>query len=150
MPPKRFTFEVNRTSRADAATLFKLVSDGARWSDWAKPVVPSSAWVTEGDPAPGGVGAIRKLGVGPVGVQEQTTAYEQDRLHAYALLTPGPVNNYRAEVRFTPRAEGGTDVRWSGSFDERIPGTGKLAQRAFNGLISQLATKLVSAAERRS
>ncbi|MGH3951486.1 MAG: SRPBCC family protein, partial [Pseudonocardiaceae bacterium] len=68
----------------------------------------------------------------------------------YKLLTPGPVNNYRAEVRLTPRADGGTDVRWSGTFDERIPGTGKIAQRALNGAISQLATKLVRAAERRS
>lgn len=150
MSSKTFSFEINRTSNADAATLFQLVSDGARWSDWAKPVVPSSEWVTEGDPAPGGVGAIRKLGLGPLGVKEQTTAYEQDRLHAYALLTPGPVNNYRGEVRLTPRQEGGTDIRWTGRFEERIPGTGKFAKRALNGLISQLATKLVSAAERRS
>lgn len=150
MPAKKFTFEVNRSSAADAATLFRLVSDGARWSDWAKPVIPASSWVTEGDPAPGGVGAIRKLGAGPLGVKEQTTAYEQNRLHAYALLTPGPVNNYRAEVRLTPRAEGGTDIRWTGAFEEKIPGTGKIAQKAFTGLISKIADKLVSAAEKSS
>ncbi|MGH3516500.1 MAG: SRPBCC family protein [Haloechinothrix sp.] len=150
MSTKTFSFEVNRTSSAEAATLFKLVSDGANWSEWAKPVVPSSEWVTQGEPAPGGVGAIRKLGVGRLGIKEQTTAYEQDRLHAYELLTPGPVRNYRAEVRLTPRAEGGTDIRWSGKFDERIPGTGKIAQRALSGVITQLITKLIKAAERTS
>ncbi|MPY79926.1 MAG: SRPBCC family protein [Actinophytocola sp.] len=149
MPAESFTFEVTRTSNADAATLFALVSDGARWSEWAKPLVASSSLVTSGADAPNGVGSVRKLGAGPVGVKEETTAYEQDRLHAYKLLTPGPVNNYRAEVRLEPRAGGGTQLTWRGTFDERILGTGKLAERGLAKFIGAVADKAIQAAERK-
>lgn len=148
MSGKTFTFQVNRTSSAPAGELFALVSDGSRWSEWAKPLVPNSTWAKHGDPAPAGVGAIRKLGVGKFGVKEETTAHEQDRLHAYRLITPGPVKDYHAEVRFTPRQDGGTDLVWTGTATERIPGTAKLAERTLHKLIDQLASKLVKAAER--
>ncbi|GAA5129025.1 SRPBCC family protein [Haloechinothrix salitolerans] len=149
MPAESFTFEVSRTSDADAATLFALVSDGARWSEWAKPLIASSSLVKPGADAPNGVGSIRKLGAGPVGVKEETTAYEQDRLHAYKLLTPGPVSNYRAEVRLEPRAGGGTNLTWHGTFDEKIPGTGKFARRGLAKFIGAVADKAIKAAERR-
>ncbi len=149
MPAETFTFEITRTSNADPAALFAVVSDGARWSEWAKPLVASSALVKPGTDAPNGVGSVRKLGAGPVGVKEETTAYEQDRLHAYKLVTPGPVNNYRAEVRLEPRAGGGTQLTWRGTFDERIPGTGKFAQRGLAKFIGAVADKAIKAAERR-
>jgi len=144
-----FSFEITRTSSADAATLFALVSDGARWSEWAKPLIASSSLVKPGADAPNGVGSVRKLGAGPVGVKEETTAYEQDRRHAYKLLTPGPVDNYQAEVRLAPRAGGGTELSWRGSFNEKIPGTGKYAQRGLEKLIGAVADKAIKAAERK-
>ena len=145
---KSFTFEVTRSSKADAGTLFGLVADGARWPEWAKPLVPSGAMVAKGSPDPLGVGAVRKLGAGRVGVREETTAHEPGRLHAYKLITPGPVKNYHAEVHFTPRQDGGTDLRWTGTFEERIPGIGKPTSVALGKLIGSLATKLVQRAER--
>jgi hypothetical protein len=148
MQGKTFSFQVHRESRAAAAKLFRLVSDGGRWSDWAKPLVPHSSWVIEGDPAPGGVGAIRKLGLGPLGVTEQTVAYEQDRLHAYSLLTPAPMKDYQGEVLLTPKAEGGTTITWRGTFDERVPGTGKVLEKGLGTFIGKLADQLVKAAER--
>lgn len=39
----QFSFEVNRTSTAPAATLFRLETDGARRSEWAG-FIPYSAW----------------------------------------------------------------------------------------------------------
>lgn len=148
MSANSFSFAVERSSNASAERLFALVSDGSRWPEWTGTLVPSGSMVVKGDPAPAGVGAVRKLGVGPVGVKEQTTAYEQDRLHAYKLLTPGPVRNYHAQVRLTPRPDGGTDLHWSGSFDEGVRGTGKVMQRVMSKMIGTLATKLVRAAER--
>jgi len=74
MSGREFSFEVNRTSSAPAATLFRLVADGANWSKWAKPIVLQSSWARQGDPAPGGVGAVRKVGMWPLLVQEETVA----------------------------------------------------------------------------
>lgn len=148
MSANSFSFAVERSSKAGAEKLFALVSDGSRWPEWAGKLVGSGSMIAKGDPTPAGIGAVRKLGVGPVGVKEKTTAYEQDRLHAYTLLTPGPIKNYHAQVRLTPRADGGTDLTWAGSFDEAIPGTGKVVQRVMSKLIGTFATKLVRAAER--
>ncbi len=108
MSGRTFSFEVTRTSTAPAATLFRLVTDGANWSKWAKPIVVHSSWARQGDPAPGGIGAVRKVGLWPVLVQEETVEYEQDRRHAYKLVgPPTPAKDYSARwsSRRTRRAE---------------------------------------------
>ena len=149
MSGRTFTFEVNKTTSAPVATVFRLVADGGNWSSWAKPIVVSSSWVRQGDPAPGGVGAIRKLGMWPVFVQEETVEYEQDRRHVYKLVGPRqPVNDYRGEVVLTPTASGGTEILWSGSFSEKVSGTGPAARAAMGGSVKFFAGQLVKAAER--
>ncbi|OVF05402.1 Polyketide cyclase / dehydrase and lipid transport [Mycobacterium avium subsp. paratuberculosis] len=149
MPGRMFSFEVTRTSSAPAATLFRLVADGANWSRWAKPIVLHSSWARQGDPAPGGVGAIRKVGLWPVLVQEETTEYEPDRRHAYKLMgPPSPAKDYTGEVVFTPNPAGGTDIRWTGSFTEGVRGTGPLMRAAMGGAVKFFAGRLVKAAER--
>jgi polyketide cyclase/dehydrase/lipid transport protein len=98
MSGRKFSFEINRTSSAPAATLFRLVADGANWSKWAKPIVRHSSWARQGDPAPGGVGSIRKVGMWPLLVQEETVAYEPDHRHAYKLVgPPTPAKDYSGE-----------------------------------------------------
>nr|VTP03623.1 Polyketide cyclase / dehydrase and lipid transport [Mycobacterium riyadhense] len=149
MSGRKYSFEVNKTSSAPAATLFRLATDGARWSEWAKPIVMQSSWARRGDPAPGGVGAIRKLGLWPVFVREETIEYEQDRRHVYKLVGPStPVKDYTGEVALTPNASGGTDICWSGSFIEGVAGTGPLMRAALGGAVKLFAGRLVKAAER--
>ncbi|WP_109507861.1 SRPBCC family protein [Nocardioides speluncae] len=152
MAGKSFAFEVNRTSSAPASTLFGLVADGSRWSEWAGPLIPSSSWARRGALEDAGVGAVRKLGVGPLGVKEETTAYEQDAVggyrHAYKLLGLAPISGYHAEVRFAPTADGRTEISWRGEFTERVPGTGRIFEKALGSVIGQLATRLTSYAER--
>jgi len=151
MSGRKFTFEINRTSSAPAATLFRLVADGGNWSAWAKPVVVQSSWVRQGDPAPGGVGAVRKVGLWPILVQEETLEYEQDRRHAYKMVgPPSPAKDYVAEVILTPNPAGGTDIRWTGSFVEGVSGTGPLLRAALGGVVGFFAGRLVKAAERES
>jgi hypothetical protein len=148
MSNRKFSFQVNRTSTAPAATLFRLVADGGNWSSWAKPIVVQSGWARQGDPAPGGVGAIRKLGAWPLFVQEETVAYEQDRRHAYRMVGSSPVKDYLGEVILTPNPAGGTDISWNGSFSERVTGTGPALRAALGGAVAFFAGRLVEAAER--
>ncbi len=149
MSGRTFSFEVNRTTRASAATLFRLETDGGRWSDWARPLVMTSSWERHGDPAPGGIGAIRKVGMPPVLMREETVEYEQDRRHVYVLIGPStPAKDYRGEFVVTPNASGGTDLRWSGSFTEGIRGTGPIMRALLRGAISLFAVRLIKAAER--
>ena len=149
MSGRTFSFEVNQTSRAPAAVLFRLETDGGRWADWAKPIVMQSSWERQGDPPPGGIGAVRKIGAWPLLVREETVEYEQDRRHVYALIGPQtPAKDYRAEVTFTQNPDGGTDLRWSGSFTEGLPGTGPVMLAILRGAITFCSGRLVKAAER--
>ena len=108
MAGRTFSFEVNRTSSAPAATLFRLATDGGRWADWAKPLILQSSWEQQGDPAPAGIGAVRKVGCWPILMREKTVEYEQDRRHVYELIGPRtPAKGYRAEATFTPERGGG-------------------------------------------
>ncbi len=151
MSGRKFSFEVTKTSSAPAATLFRLETDGANWAKWAKPIVVQSSWARQGDPAPGGIGAVRKIGMWPVLVQEETVEYEQDRRHVYKLVGPAsPAKDYFAEVVFTPNAAGGTDMRWSGSFIGGVPGTGRVMRAALGGAVRYFASRLVKEAERQS
>ncbi|GLZ40706.1 SRPBCC family protein [Actinokineospora sp. NBRC 105648] len=145
---RTFAFEITASSSAEAAELFAMVADGRRWADWGKPVIAEARLEREGDPAPGGVGAIRVLGRKPLLVREETVEYEQDRRHAYVLLSSSPVKDYRGEVTFVPRDGGGTDLVWRCSFVERIPGTGPAARAGLRAFIQNLVQRLVHAAER--
>jgi hypothetical protein len=149
MPGKQFSFEINRTSSAPASKLFAMETDGARWSDWAKPLIVHSSWEKQGDPAPGGIGAVRKLGLWPLLVREETVEYEQDRRHVYKFAGPGaPAKEYRSEVIFTTNASGGTDIRWSSSFVEGLPGTGAVTLAFLRSALKVISAQLVKAAER--
>jgi hypothetical protein len=148
MPVHTFSFEVNRTSSAPPAKLFALETDGGQWSHWAKPLVVQSRWERWADPV-GAVGAIRRVGLWPVLMFEETVEYERDRRHVYTFARSAPVRGYRAEVLFTPTASGGTELCWRGSFTEKVPGTGPVLRRLLRVAIVFLSAALVRAAEGR-
>jgi hypothetical protein len=148
MSGRTFSFEINRSSSAPAATLFRLATDGARWAEWAKPLIVHSSWERQGDPAPGGIGAVRRVGMWPLLMREETVEYVQDRKHAYRLIgPPTPAKGYRGEAVFTPNATGGTDLLWRGSFTEGLPGTGPVMLVAMRSAVRLIPKLLVKAAE---
>ena len=148
MTGRRFSFEINRTTRAPAATLFGLETDGAHWSKWAKPLIVQSSWEQHGAPSLAGVGAVRRVGMWPMLMREKTVVYEHNRRHVYEQIGPRlPAKNYRAELLLTPKA-GGTDLRWTGSFTEGTRGTGPIMHAFLSSVVRFLSWRLVSAAER--
>jgi polyketide cyclase/dehydrase/lipid transport protein len=148
MTGRPFAFEINRTTSALASTLFRLETDGARWSQWAKPLIVQSSWEQRGDPSPG-VGDVRKVGMWPMLIRERTVEYEPDRRHVYAQIGPPlPAHNYRAELLLEPNAAGGTDLRWTGAFTEGVRGTGPVMLVFLRSVVRFLAWRLVRAAER--
>ncbi len=85
----------------------------------------------------------------PFFVREETVEYEQDRRHVYELIgPPSPAKGYRAEFLLTPNANGGTDIRWTGSFTEGVRGTGPIMRAGLRAAIRFFSRKLVEAAER--
>jgi hypothetical protein len=144
----RYEIAVVRHARATPQTLFDVLADGSRWSEWARPLISYSAWETRGPGDDGGVGAIRAVGARQFPTREMTTIHEPGYRHGYTILADKPVQNYQAEVTLTEDGDR-TRIDWHGSFDTRRRAIG-LAYRAVVGYVLRtLADKLVAEAERR-
>ena len=140
------SYEVIAHAQAAPEVVFDIVADGAGWSRWAGPMVVRSWWEREGSPAPGGVGAIRALGLKSVGSREEIVEYDPPRHLAYTVLRGLPVRDYRADVRLEPEGNG-TRIVWGGSFRPKVPGTGPLVRLFLLATIGSFARRLARYAE---
>jgi uncharacterized protein YndB with AHSA1/START domain len=140
------SYEVTARSAAPPEKVFALLADAPGWKQWAGFVLHTAEWEREGTPAPGGIGAIRKMGRWPQYGHEEIVAYEPPHHHAYTMLRGNPVKNYRADV-YLKEDNGGTIITWGASFDPKIPGTGKLVELTYKRLIGGFAKKLAKYAE---
>ena len=140
------SYEVSARSAAAPERVFELLADAMSWALWAGPLVGHASWEREGDPAPGGVGAIRKLGRWPVFGREEIVVSEPPSHHGYTTLSGNPVRNYRADVRLTPDGDG-TLIAWSATFDPLVPATGRLLEATYRRLIGSFARRLATYAE---
>ena len=141
-----FSYEVTARSAAPPARVFAILADATSWPQWAGPVIGHASWEREGIPAPGGVGAIRKLGRAPVFAREEIVAYEPPTHHAYTIVAGNPVRNYRADVHLVPDGDG-TRITWRATFDPVVPGTGALLNAFYRRLIGGTAKRLAAYAE---
>src|SRR3954467_11878582 len=141
------SYEVTARSDASPEKVFELLADGAGWSAWAGPMVVRSWWEREGDTVPGGVGAIRRLGLGALSSREEIVEYDAPRHLAYTWLTKFPVRDYRADVRLDPEGSG-TRIVWSGTFAPAFPGGAAVMRRFFLGTVGSFAKRLAAEAER--
>ncbi|WKG03282.1 SRPBCC family protein [Mycolicibacterium sp. HK-90] len=144
----RYECVIRRRSTASPQTLFDIVSDGSRWSEWASPLIAYSAWESRGPADDGGVGAIRAVGTRRKPAREMTTIHEPGRRHGYTMLADGPIRDYQAEVTFTDGPDG-TDVTWRGRYETRWRVVGWGYWLVLRVVLGTLSRKLVTAAERR-
>ena len=143
-PTERFDLVVE--SAASAPAVFALLADGAGWSAWAGPLVARSRWYRTGTPAPGGVGAIRELGLRPVLSREEIVEFAPPRRLAYTIVSGVPVRGYRATVELDPLPGGGTRITWRATFTPRYRHTGPLLRVLCRAAVSAVAHHLASAA----
>jgi uncharacterized protein YndB with AHSA1/START domain len=137
-----------QTTRAAPAAVWALVSDATtypRWGPWRE-----AGYRRPGDASPRGPGAVywlrssRRYGLRyPVTVERILEAEEGRRL-VYTVIGGIPVRNYRGQVILEP-ADGGTRIRWSGSWDRTI--LGRLVYRSLSTLYPQVVAGLARAAE---
>jgi hypothetical protein len=140
------TYDVRVSTKAPKEKVFALVADATSWQRWAKPFVRHGKWVTEGDPAPGGVGAVRKLGTKAWGVREQITEFDPPDYLAYTILTWMPVRDYRAIVSIDKDGDG-SRITWAGAMESKIPGAAPVMAFLLGRSIRRMATGLARYAE---
>jgi uncharacterized protein YndB with AHSA1/START domain len=134
------SYEITVRSAASPQAVFDLLADASGWPRWAGPLIARASWEREGDPPPGGVGAIRKFGRWPQTSREQIVAYDPPHHLAYRVLSGVPVRDYRADIDIAPEGAG-TMLRWRATFTPKIPGTGALFARVLRAIVGGFARR---------
>lgn len=144
--PRR-TVVATRHSTGDLEAVWTLLSQAHRWKEWGRFTLADLE--REGDPAPDGVGAIRRLGfAGRAGSREEIVAFEPPTHLGYTLLSGLPLRDYRADVTLTPADGGGTDIEWRSSYRPPWPGSGPFWDAVLRLLLADFTRGLARAAAR--
>ncbi|HEX3461589.1 MAG TPA: SRPBCC family protein [Acidimicrobiales bacterium] len=117
----RWSFTQVSHARAPIDKVWPLVGEAHRWKDWS--FLTRSHLERDGEPAPDGVGAVRRFTSLGVGSREEVLEWLPPHHLSYTLISGFPVRDYRADVDLAPN-EGGTNLTWSVKFNPRIAGTG--------------------------
>jgi hypothetical protein len=120
----RWRYEVSARSRAAPSVVWPLIADATRVKEWA--FMTRTYLTREGVPAPDGVGALRRFAVGPFGSSEEVVEFDPPSHLAYEARKGVPARRYRGDIFLHPDGEG-TAIRWAGSLEPSLPGTGGLA-----------------------
>ncbi len=133
-------------SSASPEAVFAVLADAPTWQEWAGPAVPRSSWETGS--LSGGVGAVRRLGFGPLSSREEIVEHDPPHRLAYVLRSGEGLHHYRAIVDLQAQPDGGTHIVWSGTVDTSVLGLAPLLIMVFRRLVGRFANRLARQAER--
>jgi uncharacterized protein YndB with AHSA1/START domain len=142
------SFTFNREIAAPPETVFEVLTDHRRYSELTP--LRKSVLEREGEPAPNGVGAIRKLtAVGPA-LREEVIAYEQPSRFSYTLLSGLPVRDHVGTVELTPNGGGGTKMVYAVKTQPTVPVVGAAVVAAVKQAVKGLIGGIAGESERRA
>lgn len=141
------SFTFTREIAAPAETVFEVLTDHRRYSELTP--LRKSELEREGEPAPNGLGAIRKLtAVGPA-LREEVIAYEPDERFSYKLLSGLPVRDHVGTVKLTA-AGGGTEMVYAVRTQPTVPVVGAIVVGVVKQAVKGLVDGIVKESERRA
>ncbi|HEV7481540.1 MAG TPA: SRPBCC family protein [Solirubrobacterales bacterium] len=141
------SFTYQRQVAASPEIVFDVLTDHRRYAE----ITPlrKAELEREGEPAPNGVGAIRRLSaVGPP-LREEVLAYEPGRRFSYKLLSGLPVRDHVGTVELTPSGDG-TKVVYAVRTTPTLPLVGGAVVGAVKLGVGQLLGGIVKESERRA
>lgn len=125
-----YTIEIDETFDVPRNRVFALFADHERFGKLLGAPVRR---IRDSDQAdPNGIGSIRKIGIGPIGLQETVTAFEPDSLIEYTISSMSPIRNHLGRIRFEDSADGRTRIRYTIIFEDILPFSGKLVSSALD------------------
>jgi uncharacterized protein YndB with AHSA1/START domain len=142
------SFAFRGTVSAPIETVFDVLTDHRGYAQ----ITPlrSVTLEREGDPAPNGVGAIRRLGlVGPP-IREEVTEFDRPTRFVYRLLSGAPVRDYIGTVELAPDGDRKTHVVYRVDTFPVIPLTGRAVVAVARTGVGQLYKAIVKESERRA
>jgi hypothetical protein len=144
VPVGRWSVETSAHSSAPVSEVWPLIGEAHRWKAWS--FLTRSDIIRVGDPAPDGVGAVRRFTRHGIGSTEQVVAWEPPHHLGYTILSGFPVRHYRADVTLAAENDG-TLVSWSATFDPKIPGTGRIMRAVTRRMLRGFAVAAAGYAE---
>lgn len=136
------SFTLERDVAAPPQTVFDVLTDHRRYAELTP--LRKSELERQGDPAPNGVGAIRKLtAVGPP-MREEVIAFEPPSRFSYTVLSGLPVRDHVGTVELRGQ-DGGTRMVYAVRTQPTVPVVGgvivAVVKRAIRGLIDGVAAE---------
>jgi Polyketide cyclase / dehydrase and lipid transport len=142
-------FRVERVTPVAPEGIYSLLAGVPAWKDWA-PLVSYSELIRQGTPDPLGAGAIRRIGgLGLLRVDEEILEARPPHYQRYTAVRGIPVSRYHGEVHLDS-VDGGTRLVWTGAFEPRIWGSGRLLATLLRLVIGAIATRAIAVAEQHS
>lgn len=121
-----YTIEIDETFSHPCHQVFALFADHEQFG---RLLGAPARRIHDSDQAdPNGIGSVRKIGIGPIGVEETVTNFEPDTLIEYAITSASPLKNHYGRIRFISTSENETRVQYSIHFEDAIPLTGALVR----------------------
>lgn len=125
-----YTIEIDETFDVPRDRVFALFADHNRIGKLLGAPVKR---IRDSDQAdPNGVGSVRKIGFGPIGLKETVITFEPGLLIEYTISSMSPVRNHLGRISFEDAAEGRTRIQYTISFEDIVPYTGKLVSSALD------------------
>jgi uncharacterized protein YndB with AHSA1/START domain len=111
------TARTERTISAPPERVFEVLSDHARYDRFRG--IRGSTLLREGQPPPNGLGALRRILIGPLRFEEEITVYEDPtRLDYLIVQINAPFDHQGGSIRLT-ETDGGTHAEWTSTFRVR-------------------------------
>jgi len=140
------TVHVTRTIPAPADRVFDLLSDHANYDRFRG--IGHSELIREGEPAPNGVGALRRIKVPPLSFDEEITTYERPSRLDYRIVKLNvPFEHHGGTIKVTPEGEG-THVDWQSSFTVPTPVIGGVQERIWHPVLNRGFRRVLEDVER--
>jgi uncharacterized protein YndB with AHSA1/START domain len=114
------TIDITETIALPPERVFELLADHANYHRF--PGITESELLTEGESAPNGFGAVRRISLGDLVLEEEITGFEPPGRLAYRIVVSKPVKvlHEGGEIEITEVPEG-SRIRWRSTFRIKIP-----------------------------
>jgi uncharacterized protein YndB with AHSA1/START domain len=140
-----FTYE--RQVAAPPEIVFDVLTDHRRYTEITS--LRKAELEREGEPAPNGVGAIRRLTLAGPPMREEVIAYDRPHRFSYTVLSGLPVRDHVGTVELTP-SDGGTEVVYAIRTTPTLPVGGFAVIATMKQAIKALLAGVAKESERRA
>ena len=140
-------FTLRRITSAPIETVFDIMTDHRKQAEYVW-LFQRSSLDQEGDPAPNGTGAVRRLRCFGASFVEEILDYKRPVLWSYTVRSGAPVRDHLGTVTLH-ETDTGTHIDWHIDARFTVPGVDRLAGPGFKKFIAILLDSAIREAERR-